>query len=348
MMPTGSISEQNVKRIEASWDRVGPIQILLMPLTWLFSLLVWLRRSAYRVGLVPIVKLPVPVIVIGNISVGGTGKTPLVVWLCNYLLDHGYRPGVVSRGYGGISGGSQEVGINSEPKLVGEEPVLVARRARCPVFVGRDRVGAARALLEAHPTCDIIVSDDGLQHYRLGRDFEIAVVDGAKGFGNGFMLLAGPLREPRSRLGEVNAVVLNGKATVHVPGQTFSMKLDGDIFHNLRDRDARATAKQFRGKRVHAVAGIGNPRRFFRQLKSMDLRFSEHAFPDHHVFRATDLEYADADAILMTEKDAIKCEPFAQDHWWYLSVDANVDNALKELIASFLLTRTWTENFLKS
>jgi len=347
MMQTGNVPGPSVKRIEDSWDRIGLIQILLMPISWLFGLVVWLRRNAYRAGWVTVERLPVPVIVVGNISAGGTGKTPLVVWLCNFLIDHGYQPGVVSRGYGG-TGELQEVTTDSEPDAVGDEPILIARRARCPIFVGRDRVAAARALLEAHPKCDIILSDDGLQHYRMARDFEIAVVDGAKGFGNGFMLLAGPLREPRSRLSQVDAVVLNGKSSVNIPGQTFSMNLEGNIFHNILDPDARVTAKQFQGKRIHAVAGIGNPRRFFRHLKSLDLRFSEHAFPDHHDFKVKDLDFTDADVVIMTEKDAVKCEPFAQDHWWYLSVDAKVDNALQELITSYLLSRSWTENFSKS
>jgi tetraacyldisaccharide 4'-kinase len=323
------------------------MQILLMPVTWLFRLLVWLRRSAYQAGWVSVQRLPVPVMVVGNISAGGTGKTPLVVWLCNFLVDHGYQPGVVSRGYGG-SGLVQEVTQDSEPGDVGDEPVLIARRGRCPIFVGRDRVAAARALLEAYPKCDFILSDDGLQHYRMARDFEIAVVDGAKGFGNGFMLLAGPLREPRSRLSQVDAVVLNGKSSVNIPGQTFSMNLEGNIFHNILDPDARVTANQFHGRRIHAVAGIGNPRRFFRHLKTLDLHFSEHAFPDHHAYKARDLQFSDADVVLMTEKDAIKCEPFAQEDWWYLSVDAKVDNALQELITSYLLSRSWTENFSKS
>src|SRR5574340_304245 len=231
----------------------------------------------------------------------------------------------------------------SDPAVVGDEPALLARRCRCPVWIGRDRVAAARALLAAHPECDVIISDDGLQHYRLRRDVEIAVVDGARGLGNGLLLPAGPLREPASRLAAVDAVVING-ATTHpsladtLPPRSLHMRLRGESFHNLVDPSRRASAADFRGKKLHAVAGIGNPRRFFDHLRDLGLDFTAHAFPDHYAFQPGDLGFG-ADAILMTEKDAVKCEKFAPPNAWALAVDAEPDSALEQKILLILRNR---------
>jgi tetraacyldisaccharide 4'-kinase len=305
--------------------------LLLLPLSWLFGCIVALRRLAYRTALCRSQRLPVPVIVVGNISVGGTGKTPLVLWLVERLREHGYKPGIISRGYGGKAQRPQGVAATSDPFLLGDEPVLLARRARCPVWVGRDRVAAGRALLAAHQDCDVIISDDGLQHYALQRDVEIAVVDAQRGFGNGWLLPAGPLREPPSRLLEVDAIVSNGDNGKNMPHR-YTMRLCGEIFRNLADASRTVKAGHFAGQHLHAVAGIGHPQRFFQQLRQMGLAVEAHAFPDHHPFRLEDLQIHGADAILMTEKDAVKCAAFLQPRWWYLEVTAEMDTALVDRI----------------
>lgn len=311
--------------LERQWYLIGPWHVLLLPLSMLFFLIVSVRRLLYRRGLLKVGKLPVPVIVVGNISVGGTGKTPLVIWLVGYLRQHGYRPGVISRGYGGTANQPMSVSMATDPFLAGDEPVLIARRTGCPVWVGKNRVETGRALLRVRPDCDVLVCDDGLQHYALARDVEIAVVDGTRGFGNEFLLPAGPLREPLNRLLRVDAVVNNGGAG---SAESVSMVLQGNLFRNLSDPARSAVAEDFSRQHLHAVAGIGNPERFFAQLEQMGLLVERHAFPDHHPYRPDDLRFAGTQAILMTEKDAVKCAAFAQPNWWYLQVDAKIDEAL--------------------
>jgi len=315
--------------LEKQWAQRGLWSILLLPFSWLFGFVVILRRMAYRTGMLKSYRLPVPVVVVGNISVGGTGKTPLVLWLVECLREHGYHPGIISRGYGGTVLQPQGVSAASDPFLVGDEPVLLAKRAHCPIWVGRDRVATGRALLGARPDCDVIISDDGLQHYRLRRDVEIVVVDGQRGFGNGWLLPAGPLREPQSRLREVDAVVANGGDGV--AGHS-AMSLRGESFHNLAEPARTAKAEHFAGLHLHAVAAIGNPQRFFEKLRRMGLTAETHVFPDHHPFRPDDLQIPGADAILMTEKDAVKCAAFSEPHWWYLEVAAEVDAVLLDKI----------------
>lgn len=317
-------SGKPVRWLEKIWYGLTPWHVVLLPLSILFGLVAALRRVLYRAGLLRAIRLPVPVIVVGNISVGGTGKTPLVLWLADFLRQQGYHPGIVSRGYGGGTQGVVAVDPRSDPAVVGDEPLLLARKSGCPVWVGRDRVAAGNALLRAHTECDVLVSDDGLQHYRLDRDLEIVVVDGERKFGNGLLLPAGPLREGVSRLRSVDAVVVNGgslKATMRLRNE-FEMRLEGGVFCNLRNPEMRAAAADFGGKKLHAVAGIGNPQRFFAHLRRLGLAFEEHAFPDHCVFRPQDLDYGDADALLMTEKDAVKCAGFADERYWALAVEA--------------------------
>ena len=311
--------------LQQQWYRLSPWHLLLIPLSWLFWLISALRRLCYRLHLLPSYRLTVPVIVIGNISVGGTGKTPLVIWLAERLKQAGYRPGIISRGYGGSANLLTPVHADSDANVVGDEPVVLAKRTQCPVWVGRDRVAAAMALLKAHPECDVIISDDGLQHYRLQRDVEVVVVDGSRDFGNGWLIPTGPLRERKSRLKTVDAVVYNGGQAA---SGAFSMRLENAAFHNLLDATKTATSSDFSGQNIHAIAGIGNPERFFRQLQGLGLQFESLAFPDHHAFQPADLQTIKAEAILMTEKDAIKCIAFAQANWWYLLVNAVVDEAL--------------------
>ena len=319
--------------LQKQWYRLGPWHLLLIPLSWLFWLLSGLRRLCYRLHLLSSYQLPVPVIVIGNISVGGTGKTPLVIWLAERLRQSGYRPAIISRGYGGSIHGVSPVYENSDPVAVGDEPVLLAKRSRCPVWVGRDRVAVAMALLKAHPECNVIISDDGLQHYKLQRDVEVVVVDGNRGVGNGWLVPAGPLRESEFRLKTADAIVYNGGKPVP---DAFFMVLENAAFHNLVDPTKTALAADFSERHVYAIAGIGNPERFFQQLHDLGLRFEQLAFPDHHAFQAADLQSIKAEAILMTEKDAVKCMAFAQPNWWYLPVNAVVDEALASRILNKL------------
>jgi tetraacyldisaccharide 4'-kinase len=309
------------------------VSALLYPLSVVFRCVVALRRAAYARSLLRPQRVDAAVIVVGNVTVGGTGKTPLVLWLTEFLIQHGLTPGIVSRGYGASLREATAVTPASDPAHVGDEPVLLAQRSGCPVWVARDRAAAARALLHAHPGCGVIVSDDGLQHYGLARDMEIAVIDGTRALGNGLMLPAGPLREPASRLREVDAVVVNGGSRAVGSGKhAVALKLEGRVFRNLLNPHHAVGAEHFQRRRVHALAGIGNPQRFFDHLHALGLEFSAHPFPDHHAFVRGDLEFADCDAVVMTEKDAVKCARFANETQWVLRVDAVPDARLGELV----------------
>lgn len=271
---------------------------------------------------------------IGNISVGGTGKTPLVIWLAQRLAARGLQPGIVSRGYRGKSRGLATVTPDSDPREVGDEPVLIARRSGCPVCVGRDRAAAAQRLLRENPQCKVVISDDGIQHYRFARDLEIVVIDGERGLGNGMLLPAGPLREPASRLGTVDGVVVNGASDREFSVPRFAMSLAGEELSNLLNPDLRIAITGLRGLRIIAVAGIGHPRRFFAHLQRHGLDFTARALPDHHAFTAADLDLADADAIVMTEKDAVKCQAFAHEKCWALPIDAVLDDRFEDFISA--------------
>ena len=307
-----------------AWRGRGPFALALLPFGLLFALIVALRRAAWRYGLLRVVRLPVAVVVIGNIVAGGAGKTPLTLWLAQRLRAAGRRPGIVSRGHGRTSTACAKVGAGGTATEFGDEPLLLARRAGCPVFVGADRVAAVGALLAAHPDCDVVLCDDGLQHYRLARDVEIAVVD-RRGVMNGWPLPAGPLREPATRLASVDAVVLHEADLVGSDGvPTFRMRLRGESFYRLDQPAIRYGPAELAGLRLHAVAGIGEPQRFFDHLAALGLAFMAHAFPDHHPYSGADLHF-DADAILMTEKDAIKCAGLATLPIWVLPVDAELE-----------------------
>ncbi|HET9112260.1 MAG TPA: tetraacyldisaccharide 4'-kinase [Burkholderiales bacterium] len=317
-------------RLERQWRTVTLWHLLLLPLSWLYAAASSARRSFYRLHLLPVEYLPVPVLVIGNITVGGTGKTPLVIWLARQLLDLGWRPGIISRGYGGSADTVRHVAADSDPAEVGDEPLLLARNLPCPVWVGRNRPAAGKALLAAYPDTNIILSDDGLQHLALGRNLEIAVVDAARGTGNGFLLPAGPLREPVSRLNRVDAVVVNhaGNLPPELPEKSglYLMHFAGSIFRNLKFPEKQASAADFRGKTLHAIAGIGHPQRFFDQLATLGLLCIPHAFPDHHKYLARELNFPGI--LIMTEKDAVKCEAIATEQMWVLPIRAELDPGL--------------------
>lgn len=330
------------------WQHRGLYALLLLPLSLVFAFLSAARRGLYRAGIKTIHKLPVPVVVVGNITVGGSGKTPVVLALAQRLKAAGWRPGIISRGYGGKPV-VEQVSSQSDPAKAGDEPVLLARRSGCPVFVGADRVAAARALLEFAPDCNVLISDDGLQHYALARDIELAVLDG-RGLGNGYLLPAGPLRECASRLNSVDAVVLNGSVTLPLDlkqPRTFQMQLMAGSFYKLGQPEQKIStdALRARGLKLAAIAGIGHPARFFSQLEALGLVFSAHAFPDHHPYQPEELTVLGAEAILMTEKDAVKCESFAPIalvglEAWVLPVEAHIEPDLADWISQTLKERT--------
>ena len=321
--------------IQGAWRHKGSFfYLVLVPLSWLFALVTALRRLAYRNGLMKSYALPVPVIIVGNINVGGSGKTPLVIWLVEQLKKSGYLPAVISRGYGGSARLPTSVLAETSASVVGDEPVLIASRCACPVWVGADRVAVGAALLKAHPECNVIISDDGLQHYRLQRDVEIAVVD-ADSMGEGARLLpAGPLREPLDRLKTVDAIICNGEK---INDAAFQMQLIGERFYNLKEASITATAADFKRKTIKAMAGIGKPERFYAHLCNLGLTFASVSFDDHHAFTAKELAEIESDILIMTEKDAVKCKPFAQLHHWVLPVVAQIDAALMPLILDKLV-----------
>ena len=307
-----------------TWYSPYPVWFFI-PLAWIFWLLSGLRRSAYHLGLLHTATLPVPVVVVGNISVGGTGKTPFVIWLSRELGKQGFKPGIVTRGYGADTAQAHLVTASSRAEEAGDEALLLARHGGAPVAVGRDRVATARLLLASG--VDVILSDDGLQHYRLPRLHEIVLVDGARGLGNGWLLPAGPLRESEHRLETVQQVVIK-----ETPGGTFSwpgaarMRLEVETAVSLRD-GARTALASFSGRRVHAVAGIGHPRQFFAALEAAGLVVDGRSLPDHARLETTDLTFDDTAPVFMTEKDAVKCMELGLTNHWYVEAAASFDAA---------------------
>jgi tetraacyldisaccharide 4'-kinase len=319
-------------RLQGLWYQPHPLSALLLPLAWFFTGVVILRRQLYLSHLLNPEALPVPVIVIGNISAGGTGKTPLVIWLYRFLTAQGYKPGIVSRGYGGRARQwPQQVRPDSDPATVGDEAVLLARHTSAPIAVGPDRHAAAEALIR-HQGCDLILCDDGLQHYALRRDIEIAVIDGIRRHGNGYCLPAGPLREPISRLRDVDIIVTHGLAG---RGE-FSMKYAPSTLQPVARSPQSRQGAMPGPQEVHAVAGIGNPDDFFHLLRAQGYQVHRHPFPDHHVFRREEINFNDDLPVIMTEKDAVKCERFAGLEHWYLPIEAELpavfERRLQELL----------------
>lgn len=311
----------------AFWKQNSIFNKLFVPLAWIFQLLTLLRKKIYY--LKGQAKFSVPIIIVGNISLGGTGKTPLVGWLANELVKYGFQPGIVTHGYGSKLGKKNVVIItpNSQASAVGDEALVLARMYQGPIVAGRKRINAIRLLQETYPNVDIVICDDGLQHYQLARDIEIAVVDGNSRFGNGFCLPAGPLRESVKRLKEVDFIVVNGQA----------MADEWPMTSTLRNKVSPVSTHQqscglddFIGKTVHAVAGIGNPKRFFKMLQNHGIHVIEHAFSDHYQFKQSDLQFKDGLPILMTEKDAVKCRQFELENAWAVLLDLSLPTEFME------------------
>jgi tetraacyldisaccharide 4'-kinase len=333
--------------LNSLWYGRGRGGWLLLPISALYRLTMATRRVLYRVGILPSVKVEKPVIVVGNLTVGGTGKTPFVIWLAARLRDAGHRPGIVSRGYGRRDDAPRLVEDSSSPTDVGDEPLLLRRRTGCPVAVGRDRPLAARLVLSQN--VDVVLSDDGLQHLALRRECEIVLIDGSRGFGNGRLLPAGPLRESASRLRRVDAIVMSAGLTEStLAGRpVFHMALDGDLAEPLLRHRPVAHARQQGGaplaqlarQHVHAVAGIGNPERFFALLERRGLHIERHAFPDHHPFTAADLAFGDDLPILMTEKDAVKCAAFATARMFAVPIEASFTEAQAAALLALIAGR---------
>lgn len=315
------------RKLTDIWYKDIIIGSWFMPLGFFFADMVRFRKFLYRIGILKTQRLPVPVIVVGNITVGGTGKTPLVIALAHFLKDRGFKVGIISRGYGGDKL-AQLVTLASDPKQVGDEALLMVKQTNCPLAVAPARVAAGQLLL-ANADCNVILSDDGLQHYALYRDIEIAVIDGERRFGNSYCLPAGPLREPITRLQSVDFIVVNGEKT---EANEYEMHLIGDIAVNLVTGEHKAVADFATEANLHAIAGIGNPARFFKQLTTAGLTFTAHSFPDHYAFSASDIHFNST--VLMTEKDAVKCTAFATPQHWFIPVTARLD----EQFTSSLLT----------
>jgi len=307
---------------------------LLLPLSVLYGLLLKLRGLLFDVGIFRSYKAEAPVIVVGNITAGGTGKTPTVIWLVQALRAKGFTPGIVSRGYGGShSGAAMRVDAHSDTSLVGDEPVLLAKRGQCPVVVDADRVRATAMLIE--DGVNLIIADDGLQHRRLQRDYEICVVDGERGLGNRRLLPAGPLREPASRLETVDQVLVNGTNAL-ANAMAFELRamdacrLNGSLARPLEG---------FKDMTVHAVAGIGNPKRFFDLLRSHGIQVIEHEFPDHAEISLSELDFDDTFDVFMTEKDAVKLDGHLSDKYWHVPVDFYMDTEQSKLLIEHVVLR---------
>lgn len=307
-------------RLLKAWYEGHPALTLLRPLECLYRRVVQRKRARFLAGEGEIYQAPVPVVVVGNITVGGTGKTPLILWLIEHCRRSGLRVGVVSRGYGAKPPQLPwRVEASHRPEVAGDEPLLIVQRCGVPLMIDPDRSRAVRALLASEPL-DLILSDDGLQHYRLARDLELVLIDAARGLGNRRCLPAGPLREPVERLQSVDAVLYNGADADREGG--FAFRLLPTALINLNTGE-RQPADHFPvGQQVHAVAGIGNPQRFFNTLETLHWRPIPHAFADHAQYSAEVLNFTSSLPLVMTEKDAVKCRAFAQPDWWYLAVDA--------------------------
>jgi tetraacyldisaccharide 4'-kinase len=312
------------------WYRKSVAAYLLAPLSWIFQLICGARYYFYRY-LKAQRTFPVPVIVVGNLTVGGTGKTPLVSWIINMLKEQGYHPGIVMRGYGSSlkNDAFEIVAMQSLAVAVGDEPLMLRQKTDCPLVIGKNRPEAVKALLKAFPEVNIVISDDGLQHYALSRDIEIAVIDGKLRLGNGFCLPVGPLRESKQRLKSVDFVVANGNA---MPGEWVMGTQLGPMAHRVNNNDITQVIEAWQGQTVHAVAGVGNPERFFSALRAKGMNVIAHPFPDHYVFKNEDIAFNDDLIVVMTEKDAVKCRTFASNRVFCIPLEVKLQDEFKELL----------------
>lgn len=307
-------------RLLDAWYNGHPALVLLRPLECLYRRVVNRKRARFLAGQGDIYTAPVPVVVVGNITIGGTGKTPLILWMIDHCRARGLRVGVVSRGYGAKPPSLPwRVLPQQTAEHAGDEPLLIVNRTGVPLMIDPDRSQAVRALLAEEPL-DLILSDDGLQHYRLNRDLELVLIDAVRGLGNRRCLPAGPLREPVERLQSVDALLYNGAGADREDG--FGFQLNPSALVNLVTGERRPVDHFPPGQQLHAVAGIGNPQRFFNTLEGLHWRPVTHAFADHAVFSAQALSFTPALPVVMTEKDAVKCASFAAPDWWYLAVEA--------------------------
>ncbi|MFJ3151534.1 tetraacyldisaccharide 4'-kinase [Pseudomonas putida] len=325
-------------RLLAAWYAGHPALALLRPLEALYRRVVTRKRARFLRGDSVSYRAPVPVIVVGNITVGGTGKTPMILWLIEHCRQQGLKVGVVSRGYGARPPRLPwRVQADQPADEAGDEPLLIVQRTGVPLMIDPDRSRAVQALLASEPL-DLILCDDGMQHYRLARDLELVLIDAARGLGNGRCLPAGPLREPADRLREADAVLFNGASEDRTEG--FGFRLQPSALVSVRTGERRALDHFPAGQRLHAVAGIGNPQRFFNTLLGLNWQPVPHPFADHAQFSARSLAFSPPLPLVMTEKDAVKCRAFAADDWWYLAVEAQptpafsawFDNQLQRLL----------------
>jgi len=331
----------NVNNVTEYWKTLNWFSVLLFPLSLIYCLIIKIRKYCYQFGYCQSSLFQVPVIIIGNITVGGNGKTPLIIQLLEEFKNKGYKPGVVSRGYGAInsdldSGKVLSVNLKNNAKSYGDEPWMIAKKTNCPVVVGQKRALAVEHLINNFD-CNIVLSDDGLQHYAMSRDIEICVVDNSKYFGNNLCLPAGPLREPKSRLKQVDYIVYHNTKRLKTStiiaddvNKNLLMQLDFELIYPLdsflqMDSSTKITSiTDYKNKTVHAIAGIASPERFFEQLRMYGVKVIEHPYADHYQFSQSDLEFDDEFPVLMTEKDAVKCFALKHKNCSYISVKATL------------------------
>lgn len=320
------------KKLADVWYSKNVMAFLLWPLSLIYQLFFKLHKLVYRLGIKQSYRSKLPVIVIGNLTVGGTGKTPLTIALAEFLINNGYKPGIVSRGYKATAKTfPQIVSLNDCPKLLGDEPVLLAKKTNVPVVVSPKRKEGIKVL--ENKNCDVIICDDGLQHHALQKDIEVILVDGLRGFGNGFCLPAGPLRESNKNLANKEFVVVHGGNNV----ETYQMTLRVFEIYNLKNPQLKLNLEDVRLKKIHAMAAIGHPKRFFETLRGLGLSIIENEFPDHYRYQVKDFEFCrDEDLLVMTEKDAVKCKEWARDNYWVLAVQANLSENFKTDLLSKL------------
>jgi len=352
-MTIAFISKIFIKKV---WHSKNIFSVLLLPLSWLYIFFIRIRSLLYSIGFFSITKINVPVIIVGNIVIGGSGKTPLVIWLSKYFKKKGHIPGIISRGYGGTySSDTQFVKPTSDPLLVGDEPVLIAKNTHCPVIVGKKRAKAAKELVEKHK-CNLIISDDGIQHYSLARDIEIVVIDGEDPFGNCYCLPAGPCREPKLKpffsadfivntyrgYSDIphSALIDHLEVTYNKLGLTVQPKtIMRYIYKELKSvmtPSKTLPISDLHGKTLHAVAGIHDPSHFFSYLRNHKFNLIIHQFSDHHIFTKEDIKFDDNFSVVMTEKDAVKCSKFSDSRHWYVPVDAELTESFADALDNYM------------